>query len=290
MEGSIYSICPNGGDLKRLTLDGHDNMRPAWSPDGSKIAYLSRRKDTSQLYLMDPDGSNVRQITFGPNLRAANLFWMADSNRIAMLINSENGEQRWHAIDVNTGEINPLSEWRDEDFFQNAVFTHDGTQMAYITWTEHGEGIRSTATIHIQNIDGSGAYRLISDVWTSNKLFWSPDDSQIAFFLDLVDSNEQTPVEYAKFVLYIVNVDGSNLRPITEEIFDRSDEFVWSPDGKSFIINNLLYPRGELYYESSIGETWPNESLYILDINSGAMMLLYTTYYPSFIWGFSWQP
>ena len=52
-----------GGTPRQLTHDGEANQRARWSPDSKRIAYISDRGGSSQIWLMDPDGGNARQIT-----------------------------------------------------------------------------------------------------------------------------------------------------------------------------------------------------------------------------------
>ncbi len=59
----IYAVPIEGGSPKRLTTEGEDNDRPRWSKDG-KIFYTSDRAGTQQIWRMDADGSNAKQITF----------------------------------------------------------------------------------------------------------------------------------------------------------------------------------------------------------------------------------
>ena len=46
----------------QLTSEG-SNGHPSWSPDGEKIVYSSRRGGSTQIYTMDADGQNKRQLT-----------------------------------------------------------------------------------------------------------------------------------------------------------------------------------------------------------------------------------
>ncbi len=59
----IWIVPLNGGTPQQITHDGEANQRPRWSPDSKRIAYVSDRGGSSQIWLMDPDGSNAKQVT-----------------------------------------------------------------------------------------------------------------------------------------------------------------------------------------------------------------------------------
>lgn len=63
--GDLYSIRPDGNGLRRLTTQGQ-NYGPVWSPDGRLIAFNSQRDGNSELYVMNPDGTDQRRLTFEP--------------------------------------------------------------------------------------------------------------------------------------------------------------------------------------------------------------------------------
>ena len=62
-EGSIWMIPVSGGD-PRLVVDGAGSAE--WSPDGTRIAFGSDRNGDNDIYVMDADGGNVRQLTDHP--------------------------------------------------------------------------------------------------------------------------------------------------------------------------------------------------------------------------------
>src|SRR5215469_8228266 len=53
----------------------------AWSPDGRKIAFVSIRNSTSHIFVMNADGSEVRQLTSGPGDNIHPM-WSPDGTRI----------------------------------------------------------------------------------------------------------------------------------------------------------------------------------------------------------------
>lgn len=62
----IYSISTDGGEEKRLTTEGF-NDGPEYSPDGKHIWFISTKTGLMQIYRMNPDGTEIKQITFDEN-------------------------------------------------------------------------------------------------------------------------------------------------------------------------------------------------------------------------------
>ncbi len=60
----IYTVRPDGSKLKPLTRSRAIEVGPTWSPDASRIAFVSDRSGSPQIYLMDADGSNQTRLTF----------------------------------------------------------------------------------------------------------------------------------------------------------------------------------------------------------------------------------
>ena len=61
----IYLIDPTSGKVqKRLTDSWAIDTSPTWSPDCSKLAFVSGRAGSPQIYVMNADGSGVRRLTF----------------------------------------------------------------------------------------------------------------------------------------------------------------------------------------------------------------------------------
>jgi Tol biopolymer transport system component len=71
---NVYAIKTDGTGLRMVThnVGGKiDNIPDSWSPDGRKLAFISNRTDTFEIYSMNADGSGVTQITHGPEAHLA---------------------------------------------------------------------------------------------------------------------------------------------------------------------------------------------------------------------------
>jgi len=77
----VYTVPLEGGKPVRLTSEGMSNYRPRWSPDGKRIAWISNRSGESQIWAMDPDGRNARQITKLATGADGHL-WSGDGSRL----------------------------------------------------------------------------------------------------------------------------------------------------------------------------------------------------------------
>src|SRR5689334_10585394 len=62
-EGDVYVINADGTGRTQLTEDPAEDFDPVWSPDGTQIAFRSHRDGNEEVYLMNADGSNQRNLS-----------------------------------------------------------------------------------------------------------------------------------------------------------------------------------------------------------------------------------
>lgn len=259
VESHVVSTCPDGSNRRRLTSEPTGNYFPEWSPDGTQIAFLSARTGTRELYVMNADGGNVRQITFGFDL--SDLIWLPDGHRVAVLSDADPQRRTWLAADVVTGDVLPLTYWSYDPSFRPGAYSHDGTRLAYVQWAD---GPERTSQIRIRDIDGSNDYPLTDDTAMNRSPIWSQDDSRIAFLSDQGAQDGQAAI-------YTVNVDGTDLQLIAASTDSMWTDFAWSPDGALMAIYD--HPR-----------------VYVLNLETGQETTLFTVEEPHYIASLSWQP
>src|SRR2546425_9622041 len=80
--------------IRQLTNTSASNLRPAWSPDGKRIAFQSNRDGAYHIYAMDPDGANVRQMSSGEN-DDRHPAWSPDGKYIAVDSGSTQRREIW---------------------------------------------------------------------------------------------------------------------------------------------------------------------------------------------------
>lgn len=99
----------DGSEDIALTSDLWANISPQWSPDGSRIAFLSERdgeQDLYALYMVNIDGTGLQQISEPVFWERATFSWSPDGRRIVIAPNE--WESKLAIIDVKTGELYPL--------------------------------------------------------------------------------------------------------------------------------------------------------------------------------------
>ena len=63
--GDLYTISATGGAATRITSGSGFDGQPRWAPDGTAIVFVSDRSGSENLYVVGPDGKNLRAVTSG---------------------------------------------------------------------------------------------------------------------------------------------------------------------------------------------------------------------------------
>src|SRR6185295_16083708 len=84
--GDLWSVPVAGGPARHLTTNKASDSSPAWSPDGRRLAFVSKREDdkAAQLYVMPVDGGEPERLTDMP-LSVSNPKWFPDGTRLAFV-------------------------------------------------------------------------------------------------------------------------------------------------------------------------------------------------------------
>jgi TolB protein len=245
----IYTVCPDGNDLTNLTNDSYQDGYPAWSPDGSKIAYVSSRAGMSQIYIILEDGSSPRQLTSDHS--NDHPIWLSDGKQIAFRTTDQNGLWWWRILDLKKGAVSNYSSPSYDFFFQTPAWSPDGHAIAYMSLVEQEQRNDGSSQIHVKDINDFSDTALTADVWANINPIWSPDGERIAFL------SERDGI-YNLFALYVMNKDGTMVRKLSEPVYPETTLFSWSPNGEQIAIDA----------DAAVGK------ITLVDVNTGEARLL----------------
>ena len=266
-----------GGQAARSIVWFTGNDAPAWSPDGSLIAFTAFRSGhPGEIYVMRPDGSRQRNLTKNrahDDLAA----WSPNGRKIAFTSNRD-GDDEIYVMNADGSGQTRLTKSRDGDFAPSwspdgrrivfwsnrdanneiYVMNADGSDQTRITndpasdhspsWGPGGtiafvsnRGAGGRTVLYVMNPDGSGMRQLTgSEVdWSEARPVWSRDGTKIAFV-----SSHDFPVDNTE--IYEMNADGSDEIRITRSR-ERDDWPSWSPDGKRIVFAHGRLLKPEIY-------------------------------------------
>jgi dipeptidyl aminopeptidase/acylaminoacyl peptidase len=208
----IFSVAPSGGTPSQLTDLLTDQGQPAWSPDGSMIAFsVQHENGRMDVAVMNSDGSGVRLLTTGPGWNYQP-DWSPDGSRIAFVSN-RSGNDEIYVMNADGSNQVRLTDDRDEDLAP--AWSPDGARIAF---ESNRDGNNE---IYAMNVDGSDIVDL-TDAPESGEFdpAWSPDGRKLAFASDRDGGPE----------IYVMTSDASSVTRLTTDAAHDWNP-AWSPDG-----------------------------------------------------------
>ena len=127
----------DGNNLTRLAKHKWHDVRPSWSPDGSKIAFVSYRtgafNDPRHIFVMNADGTERRNLTGDTALRDSwSPTWSPDGRKIAFESRRHFRDGTRDDIFVITAEGKELEQLTDkEGKNRSPVYSPDGAKIAF---------------------------------------------------------------------------------------------------------------------------------------------------------------
>ena len=235
--GEIYVMNPDGSGQRNITNSPASETRPAFSPDGKKIAFI---RDFQGIFVMNPDGSGQRQILDGPPMGFGSITsfpdWSPDGKKIAFngTVKSSSDGADVYVINADGTGLTRLTTDPADD--SSPAWSPDGTKIAFSSIRNRVPN-EVNYEIYVMNADGSNQTRITNNTKFDSGPAWSPDGRRIAFTSRRDDN----------FEVYVMNADGSNQTRLTKNPEQDSDP-KWSADGTKIVFLSSRDGRfGEIY-------------------------------------------
>ena len=227
-------MAQNPGTFKKLTsvIDSY----PMFSPDSKEIAFESNRSGNFEIYTMNVDGSNIRQLTFDTAFDGTPA-WSPDGNLIVFASERDN-DPEIYIMNADGSHQKRIKNAKGDD--SHPKFTHDGKRIIFcsarstpdltVDWS------KQWIEIYTMNIDGTDVQQVSHFRTVSTFPSLSPDANKIVFRMvtaqpgynwDLSNSERNSEI-------FVMNNDGTNPVNISKNAaFDGWP--VWSADGNKIL-------------------------------------------------------
>jgi Tol biopolymer transport system component len=244
-DDDIYVMEADGTGVQQLTDEPGRDYEPDAGPDSDTVLFASQREggNSSHLYVMGIDGSDVRRLTFGDVAPDRQLDdygeWSPDGDRIvfqrSMIPEGEKPYADVWLLDPESGEERALTDTK-EFWDSTPSVSADGESVLF-------ESNRSgDFELYRMPIEGGEAERLTESAGIESAAKESPDGKQIAFVSD----------RDGDFEIYVMDADGSNVRQLTSNA-ERDGCPQWSPDGRRLVFYSERDGDPEIYVMNADG-------------------------------------
>ncbi|HEY7174811.1 MAG TPA: S9 family peptidase, partial [Micromonosporaceae bacterium] len=212
---SLWHVATRGGEPRPLTR-GKGDVAPAWSPDGTRIAFLRAQDGPAQLWVLPADGGEPEQLTTLP-LGAGAPIWSPDGTRIAFAA----------AVDLHASA-------GDDDAARKR---REASPMVSdrIDFQADGAGFLRTLRSHLHVVDVAtkACRQVTSGDWNAGGPAWSPDGTKLAYAAVTArdaDVRFRAPV-------YTVDVASHHATPRLVALADGTGgPLAWNADGSGIYV------------------------------------------------------
>jgi hypothetical protein len=211
---SIYVMNSDGSSQTRLGDSQTGFLSPpSWSPDGSRIAFVSDRDGNQDIWVMNSDATNPVNLTH-EKAKDYSPAWSPTGDWIAFASVRDTPYWEIYLMRPDGSEVTRLTWWQDASDWSPS-WSPDGHRLAFASKRD------GNWEIYAMDRDGSNLVRLTDNPADDTNPAWSPDGSRIAF--------ESTRQGYTD--IFVMPAVGGAAENLTNFSWATDLGPTWSPDG-----------------------------------------------------------
>ncbi|MGD0732543.1 MAG: Tol-Pal system beta propeller repeat protein TolB [Terracidiphilus sp.] len=156
---------------------GGSNLSPAWSADGTKVAFSSSRTGDPEIWVADSSGGNLRRLTNfrGPDVSPT---WNPRSNAQLAWVSGRTGLPQIYTMDLDGGNVQRIT---DGGYAVSPSWSPNG-QLLVFSWNrKYGPGDPGGVDIHVIDLASKNYIQLTHESGSNDYPFWAPDGRHIVF-------------------------------------------------------------------------------------------------------------
>jgi Tol biopolymer transport system component len=220
----IFIIRQDGSGERQLTNDAYRDRVPRWSPDGKRIAFYSDRTGQYEIWLINPDGSNLEQITRSGGRNITRSVWSPDGSKLAIFYMDEGP----FIMDIRSHSENPLPPLKNTDELFNVW-----------SWSPDGKWIAGFRRIKTSNeVKGITIYSIAQQTYedltdTGLEPAWLSDSRRLLF----ENSGK----------LSIVDRISKTIRDVFVPSTNRTNSLGQIPPDNRFVYFSVIEPESDIW-------------------------------------------
>jgi Tol biopolymer transport system component len=243
-DAEIFVMNPDGSGRHQLSNNDRTDFDPAWSADGTLLAFSSSGAD-ADVWVMNADGTGEHDVSndpTGPDIQPA---WSPDGMQIVFVKQNRNGTSAIWVMDADGGNQRALTN-------EITVNIHPAWSPSG-TWIAFASNMTGSMELYKIHPSGSGLSRFtFTDMIQEDNPNWSPDGRRLVF--DACVSPTYPCPGSPNNEIFSMRVDGSDWRRLTNDPSIDANP-AWSPDGTEIVFRSDRSPYGtELWKMDANGE------------------------------------
>lgn len=217
--------------------------QPAWSPDGTRIAFAALRAgDLGNIFVVDADGTNLQRLTSGSTQKGWPS-WSPDGTHIiyndagSIPLDSDgySNTQEIYSVAAD-GSAAPVQVTANHFNDSEAVYSPDGSRIALF----------QGGPVVIMDADGTHARRVADEGFSPR---WSPDGTKIAFLVynpderyALFDPRSGAVGDFPRLDVKVLTVGTGDVSDLGMSVATDLNAVSWTPDSQSLFVNRASNP------------------------------------------------